>query len=79
VGGIGSGLVTASPMGNKQPLMGSSNRIGVRSSHKRKEVNKQAPHGSNSGYLQSIQQAQSSQQIVANKTPSKILVPASQP
>lgn len=54
---MGNGLITASPLMARQiSNQASATRIGVRSSHKRQELAKQAALGSNSGYLATIGQ-----------------------
>ena len=47
---MGNGLITASPMMTRSNQNTSATRIGVRSSHKRHDLNKQCM-GFNSGYL----------------------------
>ena len=56
---MGNGLITASPLMARQPHQTSATRIGVRSSHKRKEVTKAGGlvAGSTASYMQTIQQS----------------------
>jgi len=55
---MGNGLITASPLMARQPNQTSATRIGVRSSHKRKEVTKAGLiANSTANYMQTIQQS----------------------